>query len=141
MARVQRTFVMLKPDAIKMRLVGRILARIEGEGMGIVALKVVKLERKIAEALYEVHRGKPFFRSLIDYITSGPVIVAVVEGPDAVRTVRKACGATDPSKAGVGTIRGDFGTSVTKNAIHAADSIDSAEREIALFFKPDEVVS
>jgi nucleoside-diphosphate kinase len=138
---VQRTFIMLKPGAVERRLVGRILARIEGEGMNIVALKVVKLEREGAERLYEVHRGKSFFRDLVDYVVSGPVVVAVVEGVDAVRVVRRMCGVTDPSEAGVGTIRGDFGVSITKNAIHAADGAESAEREIALFFGPDEIVS
>lgn len=132
---------MLKPGAVERGLVGRILARIEGEGMGIVALKVVKLGREGAERLYEVHRGKPFFRDLVDYVASGPVVAAVVEGVDAVGEVRRVCGVTDPSEAGVGTIRGDFGVSITKNAIHAADSAESAEREIALFFGPDEIVS
>ena len=138
---VQRTFIMLKPGAVERRLVGRILARIEREGMSIVALKVVKLERESAERLYEMHKGKPFFRDLVDYVASGPVVAAVVEGVDAVRAVRRMCGVTDPSKAGEGTIRGDFGVSIMKNAIHAVDSAESAEREIALFFGPDEIVS
>ena len=138
---VQITFIMLKPGAVEKRLVGKILARIEGEGMRIVALKAIKLGREEAERLYAVHKGKPFFRELVDYITSGPVVVAVVEGADAVSAVRRLCGATDPSEAGAGTIRGDYGVSITKNAIHAADSAESAGREIALFFKPDEILS
>ena len=137
----QRTFIMLKPDAVEKRLVGRILARIEGEEMRIVALKAIKLGREGAERLYAVHRGKPFFRDLVDYVTSGPIVAAVIEGVDAVGEVRRVCGVTDPSKAGAGTIRGDFGGSITKNAIHAADSAESAGREIAIFFRPDELLS
>ena len=138
---VQSTFIMLKPGAVEKRLVGKILARIEGEGMRIVALKAIKLGREGAERLYAVHKGKTFFRELVDYITSGPVVAAVVEGADAVSAVRRLCGVTDPSEAGAGTIRGDYGVSITKNAIHAADSAESAGREIALFFKPDEIFS
>jgi len=138
---IQRTLVVLKPGVVERRLVGKILEKIEGDGLSIVALKVVKLGLEEAERLYEVHRGKPFFRDLVDYVASGPVVAAVFEGADAVRTVRKICGETDPSKAGVGTIRGDFGVSVTRNAIHAADSAESAEMEIALFFESHELVS
>jgi len=138
---IQRTLVVLKPGVVERRLVGRILERIEDKGLSIVALKVVKLGREEAERLYDVHRGKPFFTDLVDYVASGPVVAAVFEGADAVNVVRRICGLTDPSKAGAGTIRGDFGVSITRNAIHAADSAESAETEIALFFESHELAS
>lgn len=131
---------MLKPEAVTMGLVGRIVARIEDGGLRIAAMKVLRLTRLQAEGLYEMHRGKPFFEELIQHVTSGPAVAMVVEGIGAIASLRRLSGATDPQDAGAGTIRGDYGLTVTKNVIHAADSSENALREIALFFRPGEIV-
>ena len=130
----ERTFVMVKPDGVERGLVGEIVGRIEGAGLKVTSMRRLRLDRGMAERLYEVHRGKDFFERLVDHVTSGEVVLMVVEGEGAVRRVRELAGATDPAKAARGTIRGDFGTGVTENVVHTADSPESAERELRLFF-------
>ncbi|MCS6936882.1 MAG: nucleoside-diphosphate kinase [Candidatus Bipolaricaulota bacterium] len=130
----ERTFVMLKPDAVERRLMGELIRRIEQKNLNIIALKMMRIERKLAETHYGEHREKPFFRELVDFVTSGPIVAMIVEGPNAISVVRAMMGATNPFNAAPGTIRGDFGLDLTKNLIHGSDSPESAKREIALFF-------
>lgn len=138
---MERTFVMVKPDGVHRGLVGEIISRLERKGLKIVAMKMLKISEEMARKHYEEHKAKTFFSSLVSYITSGPVVAMVVEGRNAVKVVRKLVGATNPSEAEPGTIRGDFGLDVGRNVVHASDSLASAEREIGLFFRPDEIVS
>ncbi|MCC6027307.1 MAG: nucleoside-diphosphate kinase [Archaeoglobus sp.] len=138
---MERTFVMVKPDGVQRGLVGEIISRLERKGLKIVAIKMLKIPMEMAEKHYEEHKNKPFFSSLISYITSGPVVAMVVEGKNAVKVVRKLVGATNPAEAEPGTIRGDFGLDLGRNVVHASDSITSAEREIRLFFKDDEILN
>nr|3VVT_A Chain A, Nucleoside diphosphate kinase [synthetic construct]3VVT_B Chain B, Nucleoside diphosphate kinase [synthetic construct] len=137
---MERTFVMIKPDGVQRGLIGEIISRFERKGLKIVAMKMMRISREMAEKHYAEHREKPFFSALVDYITSGPVVAMVLEGKNAVEVVRKMVGATNPKEAAPGTIRGDFGLDVGKNVIHASDSPESAEREISLFFKDEELV-
>jgi nucleoside-diphosphate kinase len=131
---VQKTYLMLKPDAVANRHVGEIIARIERAGLVIERLELANVTPKQAAANYAEHEGKPFYEGLIAYITSGPVVKMVVSGPDAVSIARKLMGATNPREAAPGTIRGDFGLVMDANVIHGSDSPESAEREIAIFF-------
>jgi len=133
---MERTFVMIKPDGVRRRLVGEIIRRFEARGFGIVALKMLVPPRDLAEKHYEVHKGKPFYESVVEFITSGPVVAVVLEADDAVRLVRNMMGALSPSEALSGTIRGDFTTDIQQNLIHGADSVETARAEIALWF-PD----
>lgn len=135
----ERTFVMVKPDGFGRRLVGEIIKRFEQRGLKLVGLKMQVLGQDIAKAHYDEHKEKPFFGDLVSFITSGPTVQMVWEGPDAVAQIRKMNGATNCAKADVGTIRGDFGLSMQNNIIHASDAPDTAEREIALYFKPEEL--
>lgn len=137
----ERTFVMLKPDAIVRGLMGVILSRVERKGYNIVAMKLIQMTRSQAEKLYEMHRGRPFFKDLVSHVISAPVLVMIVEGPGAVGSMRALSGVTNPLEAATGTIRGDFGLTVTKNVIHAADSLRRAEEETSIFFKPEEITS
>ncbi|BDB97125.1 nucleoside-diphosphate kinase [Saccharolobus caldissimus] len=130
----ERTFVMIKPDGVRRGLIGEIINRFERRGLKIVALKMVKMDRKTAELLYEEHKGKSFFEDLINYVTSGPVVCMVIEGEDAVQVVRRMIGNTDPKEAPPGTIRGDFALSKSENVIHASDSLEKAKREMSIFF-------
>ena len=134
MADSQRTLVLVKPDGVARGLVGEVLGRLERRGLGLVALELRTLDRETAHRHYGEHEGKPFFESLIEFITSGPLVAAVAEGPRAIETWRAMMGPTDPVKAPSGTIRGDFGLIVTENLVHGSDSPESAAREIALFF-------
>ena len=138
---MEKTFVMLKPDAIQRNLSGEIIARLEKRGLKPVALKMLQISRELAEQHYAEHVGKPFFQSLVDFITSGPVIAMIWEGQNAVQLVRRMMGSTDPQIADPGTIRGDFALFMGNNVIHGSDSPDSAEREMALFFKAEEIIS
>jgi nucleoside-diphosphate kinase len=138
---VERTLIIIKPGAVARGLVGEILSRLEKKGLKIVGLKMLKMSRGKAEELYSVHKGKHFYEELINYITSAPVVVGVVEGDDAIQVVRKVIGPTNPKEAPPGTIRGDFGISITQNVIHASDSKESAEREIKIFFEEGELCS
>lgn len=135
---VDRTFVLLKPDAVQRGLVGEIVQRFERRGLKVVALKMVRVTRSLAETYYAEHRGKPFFEPLMSYITSGPVVAMVLEGDAAVALVRKMMGKTDSAEAEPGTIRGDLAMTIGRNVIHGSDSPESAKREIPLFFKPEE---
>lgn len=121
-------------------LVGEVLSRIERKGLKIMALKMIQLSRENASRLYEVHRGKPFYNPLIEHVISGPVVVLVIEGPNAISVVRGMIGATDPCKASPGTIRGDLALIMRKNIIHAADSLESAKREMDIFFSENDLV-
>ncbi|MBW9220707.1 nucleoside-diphosphate kinase [Methanothermococcus sp. SCGC AD-155-M21] len=130
----EKTFIMLKPDVVKRKLIGRIIQRFEDKGLEILEIKMLKIPKELAEKLYEEHRNRDFFEKLINFITSGKVVVMVIEGERAISVVRKMMGKTDPLEAEVGTIRGDFGYSTPDNLLHASDSEDSAKREINLFF-------
>ncbi len=134
------SFAMLKPGIVQRRLVGEILARIEKKGLDIVALKLMKIDRKLALTHYIEHEGKDFYEPLVNYITSGPVVAMVVSGDDAVTLLRKLCGATKVEDALPGTIRGDYADHTRKNVIHASDGVESAKREIDLFFSPSELI-
>ncbi len=130
----QRTYVMIKPDAVSRRITGRIVSRFEDAGLVIDRLEMAQLTREQAAANYAEHEGKPFYEGLVDYVTSGPVVRMVISGPDAVSVCRKLIGATNPKDAAPGTIRGDFGLILDANIIHGSDSAESAEREIGIFF-------
>jgi nucleoside-diphosphate kinase len=137
---MERTLIIVKPDAVQRGLVGAILSRLEARGLKFVGLKLMAIDEALARQHYSVHEGKPFFPGLIRYITSCPVVVGVVEGPNAVAVVRATVGATDPAQAAPGTIRGDWALEIGRNLIHASDSRETAEREVALFFRPEELV-
>ncbi len=126
---------MVKPDGVAKGLTDEIVARVERAGLKIVSMRRMKLDRGLAEELYSVHRGKDFFERLVEHVLSGEVVVMLVEGELTIARMRELSGATDPAKAAKGTIRGDFGSSITENIIHAADSAESAEQELPLFFK------
>lgn len=135
---LERTLVLVKPNGVARGLIGEILSRYERRGLRIAALRMLTVTRELAEAHYAEHVGKPFFEELVTFITSGPIVAAIIEGPSAVQVVRDMNGATDPLKAAPGTIRGDFALDVGQNVVHGSDSVASAEREIALYF-PDAV--
>ncbi|MBF2735743.1 MAG: nucleoside-diphosphate kinase [Betaproteobacteria bacterium AqS2] len=130
----QKTLSIIKPDAVASRVIGQIIARFEQNGLELLRAELRSIDRDTAKAFYAEHAEKPFFGELIDYITSGPAVVAVVAGEDAVALHRKLMGATNPKDAEPGTIRADFAKSLTENAIHGSDSVESAKREIAIFF-------
>lgn len=136
---MQRTLILLKPDAIHRRLAGAILQRFEQKGLRIAGLKLVHASRELAEKHYAIHRGKAFYESLLQFLTSGPTIALVLEGREAVVVCRTMMGVTDGVKSAPGTIRGDFGISVQNNLIHGSDSPENAATEIALWFKPEEL--
>jgi nucleoside-diphosphate kinase len=138
---MEQTLLIFKPDAIHRHLVGRILARFEEKGLRIAALKLFKPPRALVEQHYAVHRAQPFYASLVELMSSGPLIVAVLEGPGAIAVVRKLVGATHGQQAEAGTIRGDFGLDQQYNLVHASDGPQTAKQEMALFFKPDELFS
>ena len=138
---MQRTLVLVKPDGVQRGLAGEIISRLERKGLKITALKMLRMDRALAERHYAVHRDKPFFSSLVEFITSGPVIAAVVEGKEAVEVVRRMMGETDPLKSAPGTIRGDFGLELEQNLIHGSDSEENAQKEIATFFSEKEILS
>jgi len=121
-------------------LIGEIVARFEKKGLLLVAAKLIRMSKEQAQRLYEIHKGKPFFQELMAHVTSGPVFLMVLEGPNAVAVVRNLVGATNPVIATPGTVRGDYALNVTPNAIHAADSVENANRELSIFFSPDELV-
>lgn len=137
---MEQTFVMVKPDGLQRNLTGNIISRLENKGLKLKALKLMKVSKSLAETHYEEHKDKPFYQSLINYITSGPVVAMVWEGESAIDVCRKLMGETDPKKALPGTIRGDFGLTVGANIVHGSDSPESAKREIDLFFTSDEIL-
>lgn len=136
---MERSLVLIKPDAMQRGLAGTIISRLEGKGLKLVALKMLHMNRALAERHYAIHSDKPFFKDLVDYITSTSVVAGVFEGEGAVELIRKVMGATDPTKAEAGTIRKDFGLDVQRNSTHASDSPENAEKEIKLFFSQDEI--
>lgn len=136
---MERTLVLVKPDGMQRGLAGEILTRLERRGLRIVGLRLFQMEDALARRHYAEHEGKPFFDGLISYITSGPIIAAVLEGTGAVEAVRKTMGATNPGQAEPGTIRGDLGLEMGRNLIHGSDSLESAKREIALFFEESQL--
>ncbi len=135
-----RTLTIIKPDSVRKRNFGKILARIEAEGFTILGIKKISLSQKQAEGFYAVHRERPFFPSLVQYMMSGPVYVAALERDGAVTQLRKLMGATDPKKADAGTIRAEFGESIEQNAIHGSDSDENAKIEISFFFAESELM-
>jgi len=137
---MERSLVIIKPDAIQRGLAGGIISRLENKGLKIVAVKMLCMDKALAQRHYAVHRDKPFFNELVDFITSGPVIAMVLQDDDAVKVIRQTMGETDPAKAMPGTIRGDFGGDISRNLIHGSDSVENARSEIALFFSAEEIV-
>jgi len=135
----ERTFVMIKPDAVQRGFVGEIISRLERKGIKLIAMKLVSVSRELAEKHYGVHRGKPFFEPTVKYITSSPVVAMVLEGNNAIEMVRSMMGKTDPQQAAMGTIRGDYGQFIGRNIVHGSDSKETAEFEINLWFKPKEI--
>jgi nucleoside-diphosphate kinase len=138
---MERTLVIVKPDGVQRGLVGPILSRLEARGLKLVGLKLVQVSQALAEQHYAEHLGKPFYEGLLRYITSAPVVVVCVEGTSAVQMVRNSVGATNPLNAAPGTIRADFALDIGRNLIHASDAPTTAERELALWFKSDEIAS
>ena len=137
---IERTLSIIKPDATRRNLTGQINARLEAAGLRIVAQRRMRLSRAQAEAFYAVHRERPFYRSLCEFMTSGPVVVQVLEGENAIESNREVMGATDPAKAAPGTIRKDFAESIEANSVHGSDAADTAAREIAFFFAEIDLV-
>ena len=138
---MEKTLVLVKPDAVQRGLIGEIIARLERRGLRLVAAKFMQVSQELAETHYAIHKGKPFYESLINYITSSPVMAMVWEGPDGVAAVRQTMGATRPTEATPGSVRHDFGLEVGRNLTHASDSVENGEKEVALWFSPDELVS
>lgn len=136
---MERSLVLIKPDAMERGLGGEIIGRLQKQGLRLLALKMLHLDKEMAGRHYAVHQGKPFFDDLLEYITSTPIIASVFEGEDAIETIRKAMGVTDPAKAEAGTIRADLGLDIQRNATHASDSTETAQTEITLFFNEDEI--
>jgi len=136
---IERSFVMLKPDAVLRRLIGTVLTRFEERGLKLVAAKMMAISEELAKEHYGEHKEKPFFNDLVSYITSAPVLAMVIEGDDCISLIRKMVGATNPKEADLGTIRGDYALETGRNIIHASDSPASAKREIALFFENSEI--
>jgi nucleoside-diphosphate kinase len=136
---MERSLVLIKPDAMERGLAGTIISRLEGEGLRLVALKMLHVDRALAERHYAIHRDKPFYEDLVTYIISTPIVAVVFQGEGAVALIRKVMGATDPARAEAGTIRSDFGQDIQRNSTHASDSVENAETEIKLFFTGDEI--
>ena len=137
---MEKTLIILKPDCIQRRLIGRIIARFEDKGLSIVGLRLMKISRELAERHYAPHKGKPFYAGLIEYITSAPVMAMVWEGPAAVAAVRQTMGATRPTEAAPGSLRHDFALEIGRNLTHASDTVENGEKEVALWFKKEELV-
>ena len=137
----ERTLVLVKPDGVQRQLAGRIIARFEERGLKIVGLKLVRVDRGLAERHYAVHKGKPFFEQLVAFITSSPLVAMVLEGPNAIGMVRTMVGATKPTEAAPGTIRGDLAVEMGQNLVHASDARETALTEIGIWFRPDELVA
>jgi nucleoside-diphosphate kinase len=138
---VERTLVIVKPDAVQRGLIGEVLTRLERRGLKLVAMKLIHIDEALAKRHYAIHEGKPFFEPLVSYITSSPVVVAVFEANQAVKVVRNTMGATNPVDAAPGTVRADFGLEIGRNLVHGSDSVENAEKEIALFFNDKEIFS
>jgi nucleoside-diphosphate kinase len=138
---MERSLVLIKPDAVQRGYSGAIVARLEQNGLKLVAMRMLQMDKALAERHYAAHVSKPFFPGLLKFITSGPIVAAVLEGEDAVTFIRELMGPTDPAKASPGTLRREFGTNIEENAVHGSDSVATAEKEIALFFTPRELMT
>ena len=138
---MERTLIIIKPDAVQRGLIGPIIDRLERRGLRLAAMRLLAITPELAARHYAIHKGKPFYDGLIEFITSGPVVAAVVEGRDAINIVRNTMGATNPADAGPGTIRGDFGLEIGRNLVHGSDGPETAAYEIPLFFNENEIVS
>jgi nucleoside-diphosphate kinase len=138
---VEKTLVLIKPDAVQRGLIGEVIARLERRGLRLIGAKFLAVSQELAETHYAIHKGKPFYEPLIKYITSSPVMAMAWEGPNAIAAVRQTMGATRPTEAAPGSIRHDFGLEVGRNLTHASDSVENGELEVALWFKPEELVS
>ena len=136
----ERTFAMVKPDGVQRGLVGEVVRRYEARGLKVVGMKFMQVPRTMAEEHYAEHRGKPFYAGLVEYITSGPVVAIALEGKNAVAVVRAVNGATKPWDAAPGTVRGDLALDIGRNVVHGSDSVDSAKRELAIYFDKDDLV-
>ena len=136
---MEKSLVLVKPDAVPRGLTGAIISRLEGKGLKLVALRMLHMDRALAQRHYAVHKSKPFFTRLVDYITSGPIVAMAFAGDNAVEVIRKTMGATDPAKAEKGTIRGDFGLEIERNSVHGSDSPQTAAEEVKLFFTEKEI--
>lgn len=139
-AKMERTFIAIKPDAVQRSLIGEIISRIEKKGLKIVAMKLIHIDEETAKEHYKEHYGKLFFNKLVAFITSGPIVAIIVEGVNAVKLMRKTMGATNPQDADLGTIRADYAQDMGRNIIHGSDSIESAKREISIFFEEKEIL-
>ncbi|MCY3410392.1 MAG: nucleoside-diphosphate kinase [Candidatus Heimdallarchaeota archaeon] len=138
---MEKEFIMIKPDAVQRGLVGEIVKRIESTGLKILAMKFIQVTQEQAEKHYEVHKERPFYPALVKFITSGPTVAIAVEGKNAVKKTRNIVGATNPTEASPGTIRGDYGMDIGRNMVHASDSVENAELELAIYFKDEEYCS
>lgn len=138
---MERSLIIVKPDAVQRGLISEILGRFERRGLKLVGLKLMQVDEALARRHYAEHEGKPFFDGLVNYITSAPVVVAVLEGPDAIKAIRTTVGSTRPAEAAAGTIRGDLGITVGRNLVHASDSVESGQREVGIFFNDTELLS
>ncbi len=136
---MEKSLVLIKPDALQRGLAGTIITRLEKQRLKLVAIRMLHLDKALARRHYAIHKDKPFFNSLVDYISSAPIVAAVFEGEGVISAIRKTMGATDPAKAETGTIRGDFGVNIEHNSVHGSDSAETAEKEIKLFFSEDEI--
>ena len=137
---MERTLVLVKPDGVQRGLIGEVIKRLESRGLRLIAGKFIQVSRELAEKHYGLHKGKPFYESLLDYITSSPVMAMVWDGPDAVAAVRQTMGATRPTEAAPGSIRHDFGLEIGRNLTHASDSPENGEKEVALWFSKEELL-
>jgi len=137
---LEKTLVLIKPDGVQRFLIGEIITRLERRGLKLTAAKFLQVSRELAEMHYAIHKGKPFYEGLVEYIISSPVMAMVWEGPEAIALVRQTMGATNPGAAAPGTVRHDFGMTISRNLTHASDSPENGEKEVALWFKPEELV-
>ena len=138
---MERSLVLIKPDGVQRGLIGVVITRFEKRGLRLIAARFLQVSKELAETHYSIHKGKPFYLGLISFITSAPVMAMVWEGPQAIAAIRQTIGVRDPLEATPGTIRHDFGVKVSRNIVHASDSPETASKEIALWFKPDEIVT
>jgi nucleoside-diphosphate kinase len=138
---IERTLIIIKPDGVQRNLVGDVIGRFEKRGLKIAAMKLIQISRALAEEHYAEHKGKGFYEGTVKYMTSSPVVVMVLEGPNAVMNARQTMGSTKPSEAAPGSIRADLGLDISRNLVHGSDKPETAAREIALYFKPEEIVS
>src|SRR5512144_1273959 len=137
---VERTLVLVKPDGVQRALIGEVITRLERRGLRLVAAKFIQVSKELAETHYAIHRGKPFYEGLISYITSAPVMAMVWEGPNAIAAIRQTMGSTRPTEAAPGSLRHDFALEVGRNLTHASDSVENGEKEVSLWFTPEELV-